>query len=95
MEEVAVKISIPTLFAAALLMTAPFAGQAFANNDEDAQIAACVDDNDDSGQTEETLTTYCQCASGKVGNFSTPISAWEKSHADEQEACSKEAGWKY
>ncbi|MDB5524465.1 MAG: hypothetical protein JWM58_2228 [Rhizobium sp.] len=71
------------------------AGQAFANADEDAQIAQCVDDNSDSGQTENTIEAYCACASEKVGSFGVSITDWEKNHADEQEACSKQAKWKY
>ena len=87
--------TISALFAATLFLTMPFAGQAFANNDEDAQIDQCIEDNSDAGQTEETLTTYCQCASGKMNDFGASVTAWEKNHADQQEACSKEAGWKY
>ena len=89
------RISLTVLFAASLLGAATFSSPVYANNDEDAQIDQCVDDNDDSGQSEDVLTTYCQCASGKANNFGVRISDWEKTHADAQEACSKEAGWKY
>jgi hypothetical protein len=89
------KISVPALLAAALLLAAPLSQPAYANNDEDAQIAQCIDDNSDEGQSEDVLNSYCQCASGKANNFGVRISDWEKSHADAQEACSKEAGWKY
>jgi hypothetical protein len=85
----------PALLAATLCATAMLASPALANNDEDAQIAQCIDDNSDAGQSEQTLTTYCQCASGQANNFAVVISEWEKSHADAQEECSKEAGWKY
>jgi hypothetical protein len=90
-----VKISIPALIAVALLTTAGFSTQAFANNDEDNQIAQCVDDNSDEGQSEAVVNAYCQCASAATGNFGVVISEWEKTHADQQEACSKKAGWKY
>ena len=89
------RLTIPALFATAVFVALPFAGQALANNDEDAQIAKCIDDNSDEGQSEETLTAYCQCASSKMNDFGASITNWEKQHADEQEACSKEAGWKY
>jgi hypothetical protein len=91
----AVKVSIVALFATTLFLAAPLAGPALANNDEDAQIAQCVDDNSDAGQSEDTLETYCQCASGKMNDFGASVTAWEKQHADEQETCSKQAGWKY
>jgi hypothetical protein len=90
-----VKLSTAALLIPTLFIAAPFAGPAFANNDEDNQIAQCVDDNSDGGQSEATLETYCQCASGKANDFGVVISQWEKGHADAQEACSKEAGWKY
>lgn len=90
-----VRRTVAALSAAILLSIMPFAGQAFANNDEDAQIDQCIDDNSDAGQSEETLTIYCQCASGKMNDFGASVTAWEKNHADQQEACSKEAGWKY
>jgi hypothetical protein len=90
-----VKLTIPALIAVALLTTTGLSTQAFANNDEDNQIAECVDDNSDAGQSEDVLTAYCQCASAATGNFGVAISDWEKTHADQQEACSKEAGWKY
>jgi hypothetical protein len=89
------RLFAPALLAAALLATGLLAGPALANNDEDAQIAQCIDDNSDAGQSETTLNAYCQCASGKANNFAVVISDWEKSHADSQEECSKEAGWKY
>jgi hypothetical protein len=89
------RISVPALFAASLFMAAPLAQPAYANNDEDAQIDQCIDDNDDAGQSEDVLNAYCQCASGKANDFGVRISDWEKTHADAQEACSKEAGWKY
>jgi hypothetical protein len=89
------KVSLTILFAASLLGAAALSSPVYANNDEDAQIDHCIDDNSDAGQSKQTLEAYCQCASGKANDFSVSITAWEKNHADAQEECSKEAGWKY
>lgn len=68
---------------------------AFANADDDAWIAKCVADNGDQGQTAETIATYCSCMNGKMSSSETlSITAWEKSHPDEEKACSKAANWK-
>jgi len=89
-------MKISTILLSSLLLVAPFAGQAYANADEDAQIAECIEDNDDAGQSAETLQAYCDCASTAMGTFGQQtVSDWEKTHADEQEACSKQAGWRY
>eukprot|EP01035_Chromulina_nebulosa_P057468 gene57468-78746_t len=79
------RIMLCTLAAAAMLAL-PLTQPAFANNDEDAQISQCIDDNSDEGQSADTLTAYCQCASAKTGDFGVEISVWEKNHADAQEA---------
>lgn len=88
------KLSTVALLMSCSLFSLP-AGQVLANADEDAQIAQCVDDNSDAGQTEQTIETYCACASEKVGAFGVSITDWEKNHADAQEECSKQAKWKY
>lgn len=69
-------------------------GHAFADADDTAWINRCVSDNAKEGQTPETLTTYCTCMNNKMSSKETlSISAWEKTHPNEQEACSKEAKW--
>ena len=89
-------MKISCILLSSLLLVAPFAGQAQANADEDAQIAECIEDNADAGQSDETLQAYCDCASTAMGTFGQQaVSDWEKTHADEQESCSKQAGWRY
>ena len=89
------KSIVSVLFLSSVLVVAPFAGQAFADVDDEARIAKCLDDNDDEGQTDDALMTYCTCANEKMSSYeSTTITEWEKAHADEQEQCSKQAGWK-
>lgn len=60
-------------------------------------IGQCLEDNADEGQTTETLATYCSCANEKMmqdnSGAEIDISQWEKLNPDDQESCSKEAGW--
>ena len=60
-------------------------------------IGQCLEDNEDEGQSTETLATYCSCANEKMmqDNYGRDIdiSEWEKMNPDGQEACSKQAGW--
>lgn len=78
---------------AAFIAAVPFA-HAFADADDAAWISRCISDNAKEGQTNETLTTYCTCMNNKMSSKETlSITAWEKTHPNEQEACSKESKW--
>jgi murein L,D-transpeptidase YafK len=58
-------------------------------------INKCVADNKDEGQTQAIVTAYCTCMNNEMSNSETKsITAWEKTHKAENEACSKKAGWK-
>jgi hypothetical protein len=68
---------------------------AYADSDDAAWIKKCVSDNKDEKQTPETVAAYCSCMNEKMSSSETlSITAWEKKHPAEQEACSKEAHWK-
>ena len=63
--------------------------------DDAAWIKRCVSDNKDEGQAETVVAAYCSCMNNKMSSTETlSISAWEKKNPAEQEACSKQAGWK-
>jgi len=90
--------TIKALFLSAtlLVMTATTAPPAFANVADEQRVAPCLDDNDDAGQTDKVLMSYCSCANEAMSSSdSQTITEWEKQNADDQEACSKAAGWKY
>jgi hypothetical protein len=81
-----------TLFIVALLAST---AAAFADADDDAWIKRCVSDNADQKQTAEVVAVYCSCMNEKMSSTERlSITAWEKKHPAEQEACSKTAGWK-
>lgn len=68
---------------------------ALADADDDAWIKRCVSDNADQKQTAEVVAVYCSCMNEKMSSAERlSITAWEKKHPDQQEACSKAAGWK-
>lgn len=80
------------LFAFALLASTT---AALADADDDAWIKRCVADNADQKQTAEVVAVYCACMNEKMSSSERlSITAWEKKHPAEQEACSKAAGWK-
>jgi hypothetical protein len=65
-----------------------------ATADDIKWINQCIVDNK-GGAAEDVLRKYCTCMNNKMGDNETQsISQWEKSHAAEQKACDKEAGWK-
>jgi hypothetical protein len=67
---------------------------AWANSDDAAWIKRCVSDNSDQNQSDATIASYCSCMNNKMSSNETlSITAWEKTHPNEQEACSKESGW--
>lgn len=81
-----------TLFIIAFLASTT---AAFADADDDAWIKRCVSDNADQKQTAEVVAVYCGCMNEKMSSSERlSITAWEKKHPAEQEACSKAAGWK-
>ena len=88
--------SLFSILSLAMLMgIGGFCAPAWADVDDEQRIAACLDDNEDENQTDATLMTYCTCANQSMSGYETmTITQWEKQHADEQEACSKQAGWK-
>ena len=78
--------------AASTTLTTP----AFAEVDGEQRVANCIDDNNDAGQTDAVLMTYCCCANEQMSSTGyRRITEWEKADADDQEECSKAAGWKY
>ncbi len=82
-----------TYLAALVLLTS--ITPAFANADDDAWIKRCVSDNADQKQSAETVAVYCACMNDKMSTAETlSVTAWEKKHPAESEACSKTAGWK-
>jgi hypothetical protein len=87
-----------TIWATAILTAVLISGSAMpasADADDEAWIKRCVSDNKDEGQTPAVVTTYCTCMNDKMSSSERlSITAWEKTHPAEQEACSKQAGWK-
>ena len=80
---------------AAAILTSVAVAPAFADADDDAWIKRCVSDNKDEGQTAPVVLAYCTCMNGKMSSSERlSITAWEKTHPTEQEACSKDSGWK-
>jgi hypothetical protein len=80
-------------FACAALVVG--SGAAFAAADDAKLVAQCVSDNKDEKASVEVISKYCTCMNNKMSDNETQsISTWEKTHKTEQEACSKQAGWK-
>jgi hypothetical protein len=71
-------------------------GSAPAQTTDDVNwINKCVADNKDEGQTQPVLVSYCTCMNNQMSNEEKlSITAWEKSHKKEADACSSKAGWK-
>ncbi len=70
--------------------------QSFANKQEDAEwISTCISDNKKEGQAVEAVMIYCKCMNDHMSETETQsITQWEKTHPQEEAACSKQAGWK-
>ena len=84
-----------TFLALAGLLAVTSAAPAFADADDAKWIQQCVKDNADQGAAASVVAAYCSCMNNKMSSNETQsITQWEKSHPKEQEACSKEAGWK-
>ena len=66
-----------------------------ADADDAAWIKRCVSDNKGEDATPTVIAAYCSCMNNKMSSSETlSITAWEKKHPKERDACSKEAGWK-
>jgi hypothetical protein len=88
------KSTITSLAVFAVFATIFAASPALANADDDAWIAKCVKDNADQGQTAPVIASYCQCMNGKMSTSETlSVTAWEKTHKTEADACGTAAGW--
>ena len=84
-------IAFALLFAASMLGSAA----AYAGPDDAKWVAQCVSDNKDEKAAVEVISKYCTCMNSKMSDNETQsITQWEKTHVAEQEACSKQAGWK-
>jgi murein L,D-transpeptidase YafK len=58
-------------------------------------INRCIADNKDEGQTRAVLVSYCTCMNNEMSSSETrSITAWEKTHKKEADACGRKAGWK-
>ncbi len=78
-----------------LIVSAVFSHSSFAGADDAKWIAECVADNQKEGQSAETVQKYCECMNDKMPDGEEQsITAWEKTHKAEDEACSAAAGWK-
>lgn len=85
----------PTAFA--VLFAASMLGSAiaYADADDTKWVAQCVSDNKDEKAAVEVISKYCTCMNSKMSSNETQsITQWEKTHVTEQEACSKQAGWR-
>ena len=84
-------IAFAVLFAASVLGS----GLAYADADDTKWVAQCVSDNKDEKASVEVISKYCTCMNSKMSSNETQsITQWEKTHVTEQEACSKQAGWR-
>jgi hypothetical protein len=91
MTRTAASIFVLASFLGAAIAAAP----AYAGSDDVKWVAKCVSDNADQGQSVDVVTVYCSCMNDKMSSSETlSITAWEKSHPTEREACSKQANWK-
>jgi len=70
-------------------------GSAFADVYDDLWIRQCISDNQDQGQTSETIRVYCTCMNDKMSNEEArSITTWEKTHPEEMAYCANLAGWR-
>ena len=85
----------PIAFAALVAASVLGSAVAYADADDAKWVAKCVSDNKDEKASVEVITKYCTCMNNKMSSNETQsISQWEKTHVTEQEACSKQAGWR-
>ncbi len=70
-------------------------GPASADVYDEVWIKQCIDDNQDQGQSAETIRIYCTCMNEHMLSSETrSITTWEKTHPEEMERCADLAGWK-
>jgi hypothetical protein len=63
--------------------------------DDKKWVNECIQDNQDQGQTAQTIRTYCTCMNDQMSETETQtITQWEKTHKKEADMCSSKAGWK-
>ncbi len=68
---------------------------AFANADDTKWIAQCMLDNKEEGVGTDVVQKYCTCMNDTMSSDETQsIIQWEKTHPQEEKACSAQAGWK-
>jgi murein L,D-transpeptidase YafK len=90
------KIGITTAAIVSVCLTLGAVGSARAQTVDNVNwINRCVADNKDEGQTRAVLVGYCTCMNNQMSNTETKsITAWEKTHKKEADACGVKAGWK-
>lgn len=70
-------------------------GQVFAGPYDEIWIKECIQDNQDQGQTADTIRIYCKCMTDKMPESENrSVTMWEKTHPEEMEYCSDLAKWK-
>jgi murein L,D-transpeptidase YafK len=90
------KLSRVTFVVVSAVLTVVAVGSARAQTVDDVNwINKCIADNKDEGQTRPVLVSYCTCMNNEMSSSETrSITAWEKTHKKEADACGKKAGWK-
>jgi hypothetical protein len=90
------KLGIVTFAVVSVCLTLGAVGSAPAQTVDDVNwINRRLADNKDEGQTRAVLVSYCTCMNNEMSNSETKsITAWEKTHKKEADACGKKAGWK-
>ena len=85
------------------LLMAPFmmlasltvGGLAHADADDTQWIAECMLDNRFEGVSTSVVQKYCACMNDQMSSNETrSITQWEKTHPQEERACSARAGWR-
>ena len=85
-------ILVASVVAATLLGSSAFAQKM--NSDDLKWVNRCIDDNK-GGAAPAVIRKYCMCMNEKMDDNETQsITAWEKTHPEEQKACDEVAGWK-
>ncbi|TAN52774.1 MAG: hypothetical protein EPN21_03200 [Methylococcaceae bacterium] len=70
-------------------------GSVFAGADDAKWVSQCISDNQNEGQSIETLTAYCTCMNDKMDeNETRSITQWEKTHKKEEAECDAKSNWK-
>jgi len=90
------KLGNVTVAVLSAFMAVAAVGSAPAQTVDDVNwINRCIADNKDEGQTRAVLVSYCTCMNNLMSVSETrSITAWEKTHKKEADACGVKAGWK-